>query len=308
LSVLITGGTGFLGSELARLLVERDGAHVVAFDQYPVADAFKGFESNVTVVTGDFAEPTEVAKVISDNNVDGIFHLAYLTSAAEAFPSSAVRINCLGTARLFEVAMSLQAGRVVWPSSAAVYGATTTSADPVWMSEALNPAPNSMYGACKLFNEHTAEAMTARNGFDHMALRLSSVFGAGRMGRRGIPPDFYASLIESPRQGLPLLAPPQDHIVTFAYVKDVARAFYLAMKLPDPVHRVFNLSGVSSTVAVAIEKMKARFPSARVDHSETPLRHLAYLDAERLRTELGFEVQFSLDDAIDDYLDGVAAA
>jgi nucleoside-diphosphate-sugar epimerase len=302
MGVLITGGTGFVGAEVARILIEADGEHPVLMDLFPDREAVADLAEAVTIVRGDFAEPAELMAVLSAHNIDAIVHLAYFTAAADLFPSQAARVNGLGTTRLFELAHTTGVRRVVWPSSAAVYGTSVTSATPVWHTEAEAPAPNTVYGASKLFNEHVAEAMATRIGFDHIGLRLCSVFGPRRAGRRDIPPDFYARLLEPSDDAPGLVAPPPDHVLTWAYVKDAARAFHAALHAEQPPRRVYNFSGPTATVREAVDFAKSLDARVDVSYGETGTRHLAYLDAGNLRADLGYEPRYTMQDAMTDYV------
>jgi nucleoside-diphosphate-sugar epimerase len=301
MGVLITGGTGFVGAEVARILIEADGEHPVLMDLFPDREAVADLAEAVTIVRGDFAEPAELMAVLSAHNIDAIVHLAYFT-AADLFPSQAARVNGLGTTRLFELAHTTGVRRVVWPSSAAVYATSVTSATPVWHTEAEAPAPNTVYGASKLFNEHVAEAMATRIGFDHIGLRLCSVFGPRRAGRRDIPPDFYARLLEPSDDAPGLVAPPPDHVLTWAYVKDAARAFHAALHAEQPPRRVYNFSGPTATVREAVDFAKSLDARVDVSYGETGTRHLAYLDAGNLRADLGYEPRYTMQDAMTDYV------
>jgi nucleoside-diphosphate-sugar epimerase len=302
MAILITGGTGFLGTALTELLIEKCSADIVLFDLYPVARAVVAEHSNrVKVVRGDFSEPSEITAAITNNDITDIFHLGYFTTDSEAFPVAATRINCVGTAALFSIAITTGVRRVVWASSAAVYGTGTSSSDPEFVTEDAPTRPNTFYGACKLYNEHVAEVYASQRGFDHVGLRLCAVFGAGRSSRRGVRRDFYGSLVDNPADGLELVAPQKEDVFTFAYVKDVASAFYASYAADRPPRRLYNVAGDPVTSERAVELSRERFPHARFTFAESSARHLAYVDGAALRNDLGFERQYDLAGAIEDY-------
>jgi nucleoside-diphosphate-sugar epimerase len=288
-SILVTGGTGFVGAAIAELLVQRDDEQLILFDLFPNADAVAHLGSSVRVVRGDFSEPTELVRILSSESVTSIVHLGYYTSESEIFPGQAIRVNCGGTNSLFEVASAVGVRRIVWASSAAVYGAVTTSEAPQWRSEKEPPTPNSIYGACKLFNEHVAEVYAARGLLDPVGLRLCSVFGKRRAGRRGIPADFYTNIVQLAGSGEVIDFPPESHMTTWAHVDDVARAFYNALRMDSPSQRVYNIGGAAATAGDAARAMQELRTNTEVRYGPTEVRHLSYLDGEAAARDLGYE-------------------
>jgi nucleoside-diphosphate-sugar epimerase len=308
-TILITGGTGFLGTVLTELLIQRCADDIVLFDLYPVSrSVVTEHGDRVKVVRGDFSEPSELSAVLAANNVTDIFHLGYFTTDSETFPVAATRVNCVGTAALFSLAITAGVRRVVWASSAAVYGTGTSSSDPEFVTEGAPTRPNSFYGACKLYNEHVAEVYAANRGFDHVGLRLCAVFGAGRSSRRGVRRDFYGSLIDNPADGLELVAPPENDVFTFAYVKDVASAFYASYAADRPRRRIYNVAGDPVTSARAVALSREHFPDAAFSFAGKSARHLTYVDGAALRDEFGVEPRYDLSAAITDYISTTSKA
>ena len=295
MSTLITGGTGFLGAEIARILVERDDERVILLDMFPDEDAVDGLGENATLIRGDFSDPADLLKVITDEDLTAIVHLAYVIGEAARFPSMAIRVNCSGTNLLFEAALARGIRRVVWASSAAVYGGVMTSGSPDWVTEDAPCSPtDSIYGACKLFNENNAEVFVRQHGFDHVALRMPATFGPRRYYRRAIDPDFYAAFFEDAPSGRTTIAPPADHVAVWSYYKDVAEAFYLALTAERPAHRIYNVPGTASTTAAAVALMTDLMPTTQVQYSPTARHHLAFLNGDRIAQDLGFKPNPSL--------------
>lgn len=147
MAILITGGTGFLGTALTEVLLQRCSEDIVLFDFYPAQrPVIAEHGDRVKVVRGDFSEPSEVSAVLAQDHVTDIFHLGYFTTDSERFPVAATRINCVGTAALFSMAITAGVRRVVWASSAAVYGTGTSSGDPEFLPEdAPGPAQHLLW-------------------------------------------------------------------------------------------------------------------------------------------------------------------
>src|SRR5262245_11689433 len=147
--VLITGGTGFLGADLARHLVREVGLEgVVLFDQYPRPDRVAEIRDRVTIVRGDVLEPQELLAALRRHNVDRVIHLAFILGQPD--PERLVpylRVQCMGTANVFEAARLHGAARVVYASSVAAYGLKPIGTPPV--DEDVPPAPDTYYGISK---------------------------------------------------------------------------------------------------------------------------------------------------------------
>jgi UDP-glucose 4-epimerase len=306
MSVLITGGTGFLGLEIAKILIE-DGEHVVLFDLYPDANAVAGLGVEVTIVRRDFSEAADVVRVFSEHDISQVVHLAYLIADLDSSPAQAIRVNCAGTNLLFEAAIARGVQRTVWASSAAACGVITTSTAPRFVTEDDGCLPYGMYSTCKLFNEGNAEALARRSGFDHIALRLPATYGRRRETRRGLAPDFLAVLFAKAGTGETIPAPPADHVVTWSYVTDVARAFHVALRAERPSRRIYNVPGVSATVAEGVAIVADLAPGTTVEHRPTAEVHLAYLNGDRIAADLGFRPHPSLRESFADCLAGGAA-
>ena len=213
--VVITGGAGFLGSRLARKILERgtlvgaDGTqHVVRelvlFDMAPAA----GFnDPRVTVLTGDVADAPTVRALIG-NNVHSVFHLAAIVSGqAEAEFDLGMRINFDATRHLLEAMRSLpHPARLVFSSSLAVFGAAGPDdvPDPVRDDTALTPL--SSYGAEKAMGELLVNDYSRKGFVDGRALRLPTV--TVRPGKPNAAASSFASgIIREPLNGVDGVVP-----------------------------------------------------------------------------------------------------
>lgn len=188
MAVLITGGTGFLGSYLTRHLVQEKGIkgkELVLFDRYPNTERIAEVADRVTLVTGDITEPTELAAAIKHYGVDQVYHLAaILGDPPSGQVISYMKVMCDGTLNVFETCRILGVKRVVYGSSVAVYlggsrwrGARKPGEE---LDEDDAPNPFGFYGMCKLYSEHLAALYTRRFGLETVGLRPTSVFGMGR--------------------------------------------------------------------------------------------------------------------------------
>ena len=172
---LITGGTGFIGAELARMLVDRQ-EEVILFDVAPNAARIKGIEDKVKLVLGNLANYSEVFNVVKEHPIEGIYHLGgMLTLPSNMNPWASFQSNICGTLHVFEAARLLNVQKVVFASSIATYNLGTT---PVITDDTLQ-RPTTMYGIGKLYCEHLGMFYRNRFGLDFRSVRYPSVIGPG---------------------------------------------------------------------------------------------------------------------------------
>lgn len=172
---LITGGTGFIGAELARMLVDRQ-EEVVLFDVAPNAVRIKGMEDRVKLVLGNLANCSEVFNVVKDHPIEGIYHLGgMLTIPSNMNPWASFQSNVWGTLHVLEAARLLDIEKVVFASSIATYGLDTTP----MITDVTLQRPTTMYGIGKLYCEHLGMFYKNRFGLDFRSVRYPSVIGPG---------------------------------------------------------------------------------------------------------------------------------
>ena len=309
MTTLITGGTGFLGSYIARHLLEHDEGPIVLFDVATNSDNIADLKGRVTVVEGDQSQAVELFDVIKRHNVERIIHLGYAIFALNGAPDRGMAINVTGTNNIFQIARILGI-RVVWASSGAAYGyhpVIPAAAEP--LSETAPCRPISLYGKCKLFNEMVAEDYANRLGLDHIGLRLTSIYGVGRSGRLQTAGDFYCLLVERAFQGRDYQAPPANQMFNWTYVEDVARVFRTALNAPKPKVRIFNVSGDAKTAGDSADYVrKTLVPGAKITFGTDPVRRIPILSSALIKAELGWAPIYSMEQGMQEYLARLKAA
>lgn len=169
--VLVTGGAGFIGTNLARRCSDR--FELVAFDNFAVGHRRDAEASGfVRVVDGDIRDADALADACL--GVSGIVHLAAQTGVPKSLvdPRGDFDLNVVGTFEVLEAARTADVSTVVLASSAAPLGAASPPA-----SESIAPRPLSPYGASKLSLEAYGSAYAASFGLDSYTLRFSNVYG-----------------------------------------------------------------------------------------------------------------------------------
>jgi len=181
MSVLVTGGGGYIGSHMVWHLVDA-GEEVVVLDDFST-----GFEWSVapeaTIVSGDCGDQALVATLIADFDINAVIHFAgsLLVGESVARPLEYYLNNTVKSRALIEAAIAGGVPNFVFSSSAAVYG--TPESYPV--SEDAPLRPESPYGRSKLMTEMMLADASAAHGLRYAALRYFNVAGADPRGRTG---------------------------------------------------------------------------------------------------------------------------
>ena len=254
--VLVTGGAGFIGSHIVERLLA-DGHTVRVLDNFSTGRhenlAFAKRGAPLEVVEGDIRNAHDVARAVA--GVDGVFHEAALVSVPRSVeePELSCDINAHGTARVFDAARQAGVRRVVFASSAAVYGDTADL--PVSERAAVHPV--SPYGLDKLYTEQLAALHHALFGLEAVPLRYFNVFGP-----RQDPSSAYSGVISifvtRLLAGTPItIYGDGEQTRDFVYVADVVeanlRAMFGAYRGPSPL----NVGGGGRTSLNALARLLA---------------------------------------------------
>lgn len=227
-NILVTGGAGFIGSWTVELLVKK-GYRVVVLDNFSTGsmENLARVIDKIKVVKGDIRNHVLLDEIIRRYEIDSIIHLAALVSVEEAArnPGEAVRVNVNGTHNVLEAARRHGLERIVYASSAAVYG------DPKYLpideDHPLNP--KNVYGATKLGGEALVNAYHENYGLSTISLRYFNVYGP-RM-KPGPYAGVILKFIQRIKEGKPpIIYGDGKQTRDFIYVEDVARANMAALE------------------------------------------------------------------------------
>src|SRR5690349_4870547 len=127
MTTLITGGTGFIGANVARLLLARGEERPVVFDRNPSPQRLDEIADQVEIVQGDLGNFSHVLHVVERSRPEVIFHLGGMLSfPSEADPAAALQANALGTYHVLEAARLFKVPKVIFSSTIATYGMDIT--------------------------------------------------------------------------------------------------------------------------------------------------------------------------------------
>ncbi|MGM0578886.1 MAG: NAD-dependent epimerase/dehydratase family protein [Myxococcota bacterium] len=236
MKVLVTGANGFVGSHVARALL--DGGHDVAACVREGADLARhramGLSDRLRYVHADLGAVDEVERVLDEAEPQAIVHCAAFGATGTGDARAAARVNVVGTLDLYEAAKARGCARFVYFDTAYVYGPGRrpwTESDPV--------RPRGVYGASKAAAFLMLREAAAGDEHPPLVLRLFNLFGEHDDERRLVPQVVRAALERKP---LALSAGTQRR--DFVYVGDVARTVEGLLSLPGgafPAGEVFNV-------------------------------------------------------------------
>ncbi len=301
-TVLITGGTGFIGSHLAAQLVDR-GHEVVAFDRdgdTKLLDRL-GVADDVSIRTGDVSDPTDVFRAVARSGATRIVHLAALLSASNVELPTRTAVNVDGAGTVLEAARILddRVDRVVLASSETVY-APDSAYPHDEVPEDVTLQPESPYAAAKLYAERLAYAYADEHGLSTAVIRPTGVFGAGGHGIE------FSDLFERAARGEPVRVGPADGTISWLYVRDAASAF-AALALADEgdlSQRVYNVRGEYATVAEVAETVRSATDAPITVEDGDPLEWSAQrTDVSAARRDLGYEIEWPIERFVPEYIE-----
>lgn len=312
MALMVTGGTGFLGSYLTRHLVQEKGlTDVVLFEQFPNYDRIAEVRDRVTLVLGDIRAPQEILGAMKKYDVDRVIHLGAILEGP-GDPSKAIaylEVNSMGTANIFDAALTVGVKRVVYASTAGVLGDVRTDEE---VDEDFTPAvQNSFYSTSKLWGEHIAAVYRERYGLDTIGLRPCSVMGLGR-GQRGSYASGLATirdyvhfmvLPEVAALGHPVEMPPDDQVYDWIYAADAAEAWYCALVAENPPHRVFNMRAERRPIGDFTAHLRRLLPDAEITVGTKRAFDFPLMKNDRLVNELGFRPRYTIETGLEDYLE-----
>lgn len=245
--ILVIGGAGFLGSHIVDQLTTTPAREIILLDNFVrgtrtnLDEAIK--DSRVTVVDGSVTDRSLLAELMI--GTDYVFHLAALwLYECVNEPRSALEVNVVGTYNVVEAAAAAGVKKVVYSSSASVYGDAAFT--PMTEDHPFNN--RTMYGATKIAGEQFFRAFYEQHKLDYVGLRYMNIYGP-RMDDKGTYVSVIMKVLDRLDQGLPpIIFGDGSQAYDFVHVDDVARANILAMEA-DATDEFFNIGiGVKTTI------------------------------------------------------------
>ena len=300
MKALITGGAGFIGSNIASLLLEK-GFSVRVYDNLST-----GYLKNISgipveFVEGDVRNPSLINQACE--GIDLIFHLAASIGNVKSLnnPQENSDVNVLGTLNVLEAARKKKVKRVVHSSSAAIFGELLTM--PIAEEHPFNP--DSPYGVSKLAAEKHMLCYAKLYGIEVVCLRYFNVYGIHQRydAYGNVIPIFANRLVN----GQPLtIYGDGEQTRDFVNVKDVAKVNYLAATSPQ-YNTVYNVgSGTQITINKLAEMMQVEgeFGARQIVYAPprpSEVRHCK-ADIRKAEKELGYQPDSEMSTGLKEYL------
>lgn len=301
---LVTGGAGFIGSALVRLLLA-EGWHIRVLDNFATGKRanLAGLDARaLQVVEGDVRDEAAVRRACA--GVHTVFHLACLGLRHSLHaPRENHEVNATGSLIVARSAHAARVSRFVHVSSSEVYG----TARHVPMDEAHPCQPTTVYGAAKLAGEAYARALHTTEGLPAVIVRPFNAYGP-RCHHEGDAGEVIPKFLLRALAGQPLVVfGDGEQSRDFTAVADTARGLLAAAQTPGAIGQTLNLgAGREIRINALAERVRALVnrPEVRIVH-EPPrpgdVRRLI-ADASRARTLLGFAPSIDLDQGIAELL------
>jgi nucleoside-diphosphate-sugar epimerase len=303
-------GSGLIGSQVARILVER-GEKPVLMDHAAQPQAIGQIVdlAKVTLVTGDVLRPLSIVDVLRTHGITRIAHTAanpLLTLGAQKDPYSAINLNIMGTVNVLEAARITGLKRVVVSSSSVLNHYLDGGEDGGnFGKEEAFPRPTTFYSATKQAVESLGLNYAKWCGIEFAGLRYGAVFGPWSGAGGGGPSNVIRQAIKDALAGREALVPPGA--MEWVYSKDAARGTVLALDAKDLGKGVFNLTmgrlttpaEMAEAIASAVPGAKARF-EAPAGTGVSLANRAEHADLSRSKKHLGYEPQFPLAAAVKD--------
>jgi nucleoside-diphosphate-sugar epimerase len=294
---LVTGGAGFIGSNIVETLLE-EGKSVRVLDNFSTGrhENLAAFLDRIELIEGDLRQPDDVRRAVE--GVRYVLHQAAIPSVPRSVddPVSTNEANVTGTLNLLVAARDACVKRVVFASSSSVYGDTPE----LPKHEGMPPEPLSPYAASKLAGEHYCRLFEMLYGFETVVLRYFNVFGP-----RQDPGSTYAAVVPKFIEKLLRRESPDIHgdggqTRDFTYVADAVAANLLAcMAPPAATGQVFNIACHQQvSVLELFEMIRDLVKASGVEPNHTPPRagdvRDSLADISRAHKMLGYEPKWSL--------------
>jgi len=310
MATLVTGGTGFVGSNIVRALAKA-GHTVVSMDLVAPDDLVKGYlepwKSQVTFVQGNILRQEDLDRAAAPG-VDKIIHAAVFTGILPEIEKgqsrSIVEVNLIGTTNLLELARQVSVDRFVYVSSGSVYGDGPGLPDV--LQETTAPNPQSLYAIGKYASELLAQRYGHLHGFQAASVRVGTPYGpmervTGHRANQSLLKKWTGNIARNE----PIEVSDRTVKRSFTHVSDIAEGIRAVLDAPALSYGVYNNSSAERTsiaeIVATLQDLSPGLLTTDVTEAEIPGR-ASGMDVARLEQDTGFVAKLDLKSGLRDYL------
>jgi dTDP-glucose 4,6-dehydratase len=310
--ILVTGGAGFIGANLVRLLHDETSVEIAVVDKLTYAGNRRyldGVLDDITFYEEDIADAVAVDRIFGEFQPDGVLHLAAESHVDRSItgPAAFVETNIVGTFILLEAARKYWvdgngSGRFLHVSTDEVYGSL---GDDGYFTEDTPYDPSSPYSASKASSDHLVRAYHRTYGLDVVLTNCSNNFGPYQFPEKLIP-----VIIRNIRDQNPLpVYGDGTNVRDWLYVEDHARALWRAFEAGE-AGRSYNIGTQNEWQNIELVRLLCDLVDDALGRDRTSQKLITFvtdrpghdhryaIDPSRMRDELGWEPQHSFEDAI----------
>ena len=306
--LLVIGGAGLIGSHTVDTLLREDVNEIVVYDNFVrgryenLVDALKDPRVKIYEAGGDICQ-TDILEAAM-TGVDGVFHFAALwLLQCHDFPRAAFDVNIRGTFNVLEACVKKQIQRLVYSSSASVYGDAVR--EPMDEDHPFNN--KNFYGATKIAGEAMARALHHRYGLPVVGLRYMNVYGP-RQDYQGAYIAVIMKMLDAIDKGQgPTILGDGSEAFDFVAVEDCAKANLYAMRA-GVVDRFYNVGTGKRTSLKELAEMIVELTGCEKEINYAPRSQATLVrnrigSPKRAREEIGFEARLDLKEGLKQVID-----
>ncbi|GJL61920.1 MAG: NAD dependent epimerase/dehydratase [Nitrospirales bacterium] len=308
MKVLVIGGAGFIGSHVIDQLLKEDVAEVVIYDNFVrgsldnLSEISKDPRAKIYEAGGDICQTDILHSAIK--GMDGVFHLAALwLLQCHEYPRAAFDVNVKGTFNVLEACVHNNIKRLVYSSSASVYGDAVE--EPMTEDHPFNN--KNFYGATKIAGEAMVRSFHYRYGLHTVGLRYMNVYGP-RQDYRGAYIAVIMKMLDAIDKGQgPTILGDGTEAFDFIAVEDCARANLCAMK-SEVIDRFYNVGTGKRTSLKELAELIVKLTDCKLSINYAP-RSQATLVRNRIgsptraKAEIGFSSEVGLEQGLRGLID-----
>ena len=300
---VVVGGAGLIGSHTVDLLVQQDVGEIVIYDNFTrgshgnIEVALKDPRVNIYDIGGDICQPDILESAFQ--GADGVFHFAALwLLQCHEYPASAFKVNIEGTFNVLQACVRQNVGRLVYSSSASVYGDAVSEP----MAEEHPFMNKNFYGATKIAGEAMARSYHHRYGLDFVGLRYMNVYGP-RQDYQGAYIAVIMKMLDAIDRGdAPTILGDGSEAFDFVAVEDCALANVCAMKA-DIADEFYNVgTGKRTSLKELAERLLVLTGSDKeiqyAPRSQATLVRNRIGDPKKASQQIGFTAEIDLDEGL----------